>query len=117
LRPLDGIGSVNVWSMTGNTRLRVGSRDFRQALDLWHSGLNAHIRSTTGGVVVESQFETRSTNVLGGDTFIDGILRARPSTPPSSSAECQAGQIVWDTDFVYVCTAPNQWKRAGLSAY
>jgi hypothetical protein len=29
LRPLDGSGAVNVWSMLGNTRLRVGSRDFR----------------------------------------------------------------------------------------
>jgi len=117
LRPLDGTGSVNVWSMSGNTRLRVGNRDFRQSLDFWHSGLNAHVRSTTGSVVLESRLETRSTNVLGGDTFIDGVLRARPGTPPSSSSECHAGQIVWDTDFVYVCTAPNRWKRAGLSAY
>jgi hypothetical protein len=117
LRPLDGIGSVNVWSMAGNTRLRVGSRDFRQALDLWHSGQNAHMRSTTGNLVVESHLETRSTTLLGGDTFINGVLRAQPGTPPSSSSECQAGQIVWHTDFVYVCTAPNRWKRAGLTAY
>lgn len=71
--------------MTGNTRLRVGSRDFRQLLDLSHSGMKAYIRSTTGNVVVDSGFETRSTNLLGGDTFIDGILRARPGTPASSS--------------------------------
>lgn len=117
LRPLDGTGSVNVWSMAGNIRLRVGNRDFRQSLDLWHSGLNAHMQSTTGNIVVESRFETRSTNVLGGDTFIDGALRAKPGTPPSSSSDCQTGQIVWDTNFVYVCTAPNVWKRAGLTAY
>ena len=117
LRPLDGTGSVNVWSMAGNTRLRVGSRDFRQSLDLWHSGLNAHLRSTTGNLILESRFETRSTNVLGGDTFIDGVLRARPGAPPSSSATCETGQILWDKDFVYVCTAPNEWKRAGLSAF
>ena len=117
LRPLDGTGSINVWSMAGNTRLRVGNRNLRQSLDLWHSGLNAHVRSTTGNLVVESKLETRSTNVLGGDTFIDGVLRAKPGTPPFSSSDCQAGQIVWDTDFVYVCTAPKRWKRAGLTAY
>lgn len=117
LRPLDGTGSVNVWSMAGNTRLRVGNSGFRRSLDLWHSGLNAHLRSTTGNVIVESGFETRSNNVLGGNTFIDGSLRARPGTPPSNSSDCQAGQIVWDGDFVYVCTTPNRWKRAGLTEY
>ena len=64
--------------------------------------------------VVESRLEARSNNVLGGDTFIDGSLRARPATPPSSSSECEAGQIVRDTEFVYVCTGPNRWKRAPL---
>jgi hypothetical protein len=40
--------------MAGNTKFRVGSRDFRQALDFWHSGHDSHIRSTRGSVIVES---------------------------------------------------------------
>jgi hypothetical protein len=116
LRPLDGDGAVNVWSMAGNTRLRVGSRNFRDALDFWHSGSNAYIRSTTGNVIVQSPFETRSANILGGDTFIDGILRTPPVTP-SSSSKCETGQIVWDADYIYVCAAPNVWKRSQLSTY
>jgi hypothetical protein len=38
-------------------------------------------------------------------------------TPPSSSAACQAGRWQADASFVYVCTAPNQWKRAALSSF
>lgn len=117
LRPLDGTGSINVWSMTGNTRLRVGSRDFGQSLDFWHSGENAHVRATTGNVVVESPIETRAGAVLRGDTFIDGVLRTRPATPVSSSARCEPGQSVSDREYAYFCTAPNEWKRIPLSTF
>ncbi len=58
----------------------------------------------------QSPFETRSSNILGGDTFIDGILRTPPATP-SSSSKCETGQIVWDADYIYVCAAPNVWKH------
>ena len=90
LHPLDGMGSGNVWSMSRNTRLGVGNRDFPQSLDLWHSCVSAHIGSATGNLVVESSFETRSTNVLGGKTFIDGILPSRPAIPPPLY-----GQVTW----------------------
>ena len=76
----------------------------------------SRIRSTTGNVIVQSPFETRSANILGGDTFIDGILRT-PSVTPSSSSKCETGQIVWDADYIYVCAAPNVWKRSQLSTY
>ncbi len=91
--------------MVGNTKLRVGSRNFEQALDLWHSGTDAHIRPTAGNVVIES------------DTSITGVLRTRPTTPASSSSTCENGQIVWDENFIYVCTVKNRWKRAELREY
>jgi hypothetical protein len=117
LRPLDGVAGVNVWSMAGNTQLRVGSRGFNQALDLWHSGTNGYIRSTTGNVIVQSPFETRSGNILGGDTFVKGVLRRSPAAPASSSSKCEAGQILWDADYIYVCAHTNLWKRAKLELY
>jgi len=36
---------------------------------------------------------------------------------PAGASTCAAGQITADTEFVYVCTAANQWKRATLTAY
>jgi hypothetical protein len=38
-------------------------------------------------------------------------------TPSSSSATGKAGSIVWDTGFIYICTATNTWKRVALSSF
>lgn len=27
------------------------------------------------------------------------------------------GEICWDSDYIYVCIAPNTWKRTGLSSW
>lgn len=80
LRPLDGTSSVNVWSMAGNSRFRVGSRNFRQLFDFWHSGANAHVRSTKGSIVIESPLEVKSPMVFRGDTSITGIEDAAHDT-------------------------------------
>ena len=38
-------------------------------------------------------------------------------TPASSSAQCQTGQIEFDSNYLYACTAPNTWKRAAWSSF
>ena len=40
-----------------------------------------------------------------------------PLTPESSSAPCLRGTIVSDTNYVYVCVAPDTWKRAALAPW
>ena len=112
LRPLDGTSAVNVWSMLGNTPLRVGSRNFHEALDFWHSGANAQIGTTRGHIIVEAPLETKSA-ILGGETYVSGALRA-PLTTPSETARCNAGEIVWDENYIHVCTGPNGWRHARL---
>ncbi len=39
------------------------------------------------------------------------------TTPSSSSAGCQTGQLVFDPDYLYACTAPNTWKRSAWSNF
>jgi hypothetical protein len=34
---------------------------------------------------------------------------------PASGAACDAGEIAWDTSYIYVCTASGAWKRAALT--
>jgi hypothetical protein len=48
---------------------------------------------------------------------MNGVLGAKPGTPPIKFIHCDAGQIVGDTDFVYVCTTPNPLEASGLPAY
>lgn len=50
---------------------------------------------------------------VGGDT----LRLQTPKTPASSSAACNQGDISWDANYVYVCVATNQWKRAALGTF
>jgi len=43
-----------------------------------------------------------------------GILKA-PQTTKASTATGTPGQICWDADYIYVCTATNTWKRSPLT--
>ncbi len=54
--------------------------------------------------------------VSNGSTGLGQIMIAS-STPASAAAACSAGTIVWDTGFVYVCTATNTWKRAAIATW
>lgn len=38
-------------------------------------------------------------------------------TPASASDTGTAGEICWDTSYIYVCTATDTWKRAALSTW
>ncbi|MEA1649211.1 glycosyl hydrolase family 28-related protein [Nitrospirillum sp. BR 11164] len=39
------------------------------------------------------------------------------TTPSSSSAACAAGSLYWDSNYLYVCTATNTWKRSALGSF
>ena len=47
----------------------------------------------------------------------DRIRVATSKTPASASDTGVAGEICWDADYVYVCTATNTWKRSALSTW
>ena len=40
-----------------------------------------------------------------------------PATPASSTAACNVGQLQADINYLYFCAAPNNWKRAALTAF
>lgn len=46
------------------------------------------------------------------------IIRLRTSkTPASSGASGNAGDICWDANYIYVCTATNTWERAAIATW
>jgi len=54
----------------------------------------------------------------GGSVLAGGYLRIYQGYTPSSSSEtATAGTITWDTNYIYVATAANTWKRAALSTW
>jgi hypothetical protein len=70
--------------------------------DLWNS-LSGNLRACHGA------------GILGGLTT--DTLTVATKTPASSSAACTAGQIAWDSGYVYICTGTNTWKRAALASW
>ena len=52
-----------------------------------------------------------------GDGTISGQLRAVGTAPATASATGTAGDIRYDADYIYVCTATDTWKRAALATW
>lgn len=79
------------------------------------------------GDIVEAARLTSSGNLLIGTTTDstasklqvadDSIQITTAKTPASAAAAGVTGEIAWDTNYVYVCTATNTWKRAALSTW
>ena len=51
-----------------------------------------------------------------GTTFTGPVI-IPTHTPASATATGAQGQIAWDADYIYVCTATNTWKRAALTTW
>tara|TARA_S200002703_G_scaffold123221_1_gene109158 strand:- start:850 stop:2487 length:1638 start_codon:yes stop_codon:yes gene_type:complete len=47
----------------------------------------------------------------------DRIRVASSKTPASASDTGTAGEVCWDSSYIYVCTATDTWKRAALSTW
>ena len=47
----------------------------------------------------------------------DRIRVATAKTPASATATGTAGEVCWDANYIYVCTATNTWKRAAIATW
>jgi len=54
--------------------------------------------------------------VTDGSTGLGGIIIAS-QTPASAAATGTQGQIAWDADYIYVCTATDTWKRVAIATW
>ena len=57
-----------------------------------------------------------SGNVVGAGAHFNNFS-VNLSRPPSSSSPCTPGQLGADQSFIYVCVAPNRWRRSALSSF
>jgi len=60
------------------------------------------------------QLKDYSGNIGANNITITGLLKA-PQTTKASNATGTPGQICWDSNYIYVCTATNTWKRSPLN--
>jgi hypothetical protein len=48
----------------------------------------------------------------------DDSIRVRTAKTPSSASDTgTAGQIAWDANYIYVCTATDTWKRVAIATW
>jgi hypothetical protein len=47
---------------------------------------------------------------------LTSAIRSTPTTKTGTSAGV-AGDMIWDANYIYVCTATNTWKRVALSSF
>ncbi len=60
---------------------------------------------------------SKHTKVLQGDgTFVDQAVEF-VDVPASATATGTAGQLAYDDDYFYVCTATDTWRRIPLSEW
>lgn len=74
-----------------------------------NTGVGLQVYSNSG---IIAQFSNNTQTVLTIDN--KGLLRSPQQTKTSTSAGT-AGDICWDANYIYVCTATNTWKRAALT--
>jgi hypothetical protein len=67
---------------------------------------------TTSGVGIGTDTPTQKLDVNSS-----GIRIRDDHTPASASASGNKGDIVWDSNYVYICISTNTWKRAALSTW
>ncbi len=79
------------------------------------------LTSGTGGInLIAASGSFVVATVSGGGLFrVNGgnLQIQNPSVPGSASASGVSGTITWDTNYLYVCTATNTWKRTPLTTW
>jgi hypothetical protein len=71
--------------------------------------------STTSTPLIKGKFDSAGGNA--GSVRIYGDLQLTTKTPASASATGTVGTITYDTDYIYICTATDTWKRVAISTW
>ena len=101
--------TVQVNAASGGQILLPGTRGAQSALTLFHQNYE----------LVTLQFDGsnfRIASISPATATANGMFPAI-GTPATSSAACQTGQLQFDPNYLYACTAPNTWKRTALSSF
>lgn len=73
----------------------------------------------TKKITAANLFANVSTNTVFKQTLTANVLfiSNTTNTPANSSATGSRGEVRVDSDYIYVCTANNTWKRSALSSW
>jgi len=99
--------------------LLVQDKDGQEKMALGYANTGFSDLNLAGKSYVQFPGEFVFRNTGGGNNYplvVNGHGIVIPSEPPDSSTSGGLpGQIAWDANFLYVCTAKNEWKRSSLA--
>ncbi len=71
---------------------------------------------TAASVFVGSGVQNVTLN-LSGVLQVPNLTISNGNAPATSSSPGTAGTLAWDTNYLYLCTSGNTWKRVSLSSF
>jgi hypothetical protein len=89
-------------------------------VSIYNSGANVSVAvNGTSNVAIFSPtgFYVNGSISASGNISASGLNITVSNTPATSSSAGVAGQIQWDSNYIYVCIANNTWKRANISTW
>lgn len=78
------------------------------------SDLLVFVANATGTAVTK---KLTVTSLLSNSANVSAAYLRNSTAPANSSATGVAGEIRYDSSYVYVCVATNTWKRASISTW
>lgn len=104
---ITSVGSLNSLTVTGN--IVAGNISTAGTIAV------ANISTTgSGGDISGANLILANSVSTSGNVTVGGLLSS-PQNSPASSSTGIIGQICWDANYIYVCTASNTWKRVALT--
>jgi hypothetical protein len=76
--------------------------------------------ATSGLISIKGENQNLTVTPHGTGKFVinkDTVNVSTSKTPASASATGATGDIAWDTNYIYVCTATNTWKRVAIATW
>jgi hypothetical protein len=115
-------GTPLILGPNSNNEVNVSNNIFQIASNT--ANQNFVISTLSGSTLSSSIFVNASSKFVGifnsiPQTTLDvnGTFRISSSAPATASSAGVAGQIAWDSGYVYVCVATNTWKRSSLTSW
>jgi hypothetical protein len=117
-----GNGIISVGQATSHTTLQSNGQDFY----INAKGTGSTVFRRGSGDTESARLDSSGRLLVGTSSDSGGALLqvngdrvriATAKTPASASDTGTTGEICWDANYIYVCTATNTWKRSAISTW
>jgi hypothetical protein len=90
---------------------------FRMGSSAANSNALEFISDITAPAVRFSMTPAGAATFAGAVTIAGTVIHTLSATPASATAAGTVGTMSWDTNYIYICTATNTWKRVAIATW